>query len=196
MAGYLYTLKRFTDFGGRSRRREFWAFIAVNVVLGAIAAALDMALGLGGFTTVSTPSFVGAYYSPGIIAIVLGLVLLVLGPPAIVAVAVLGVAGLQVVAAGIRRLGSVGRLAAAPLVHQRSVLGPLVGVVAVVTSLAALDATVGASFGQREEDREEERPTITAPAGTTDHQVLAVLDQHGCAHGRPPQPLADAARPG
>ena len=79
------------------------------------------------------------------------------------AVALLGIAGLRAAAGGVGRLGSVGRLAAAPLVHERSVLGPLVGIVAVVTSLAALDATVGASFGQREVEREETHPTTTAP---------------------------------
>jgi uncharacterized membrane protein YhaH (DUF805 family) len=77
MGWYLQTLKRFGDFGGRSRRREFWLFILGNIVLSFVAAALDAALGLGGFTTVTAPGYAGATYVPGIIATVVALVLLV-----------------------------------------------------------------------------------------------------------------------
>jgi uncharacterized membrane protein YhaH (DUF805 family) len=77
MGWYLQTLKRFGDFGGRSRRREFWPFMAVNIVINAVAAALDSVLGLGGFTTVTAPGYAGFTYFPGIIATVVGLVLLV-----------------------------------------------------------------------------------------------------------------------
>lgn len=105
----------------------------------------------------------------------LAITLFVLGPPTTVAVASLGIAALWAVSSIVGRIGSMGRLATAPLLRQLTLVGPLVGVVAVVTSLAALDATVGASFGEREARREETLPTVTAPAGTTDDQVIASL---------------------
>jgi uncharacterized membrane protein YhaH (DUF805 family) len=92
MGWYVATLKRFTDFGGRSRRKEFWPFIAVNFVLNALAGALDTALGLGGLTTVSGPGFTYASFTPGIFGAIVGLVLL-----------------LPNIAVGIRRLHDSGR---------------------------------------------------------------------------------------
>ena len=77
MGWYLQTFKRFSDFRGRSRRRELWPFLAVNTVLYAVGAALDSALGLGGVTTNTAPGFVWFSYSPGLVATVVGLVLLV-----------------------------------------------------------------------------------------------------------------------
>jgi uncharacterized membrane protein YhaH (DUF805 family) len=76
MGWYLQTLRRFTDFGGRARRKEFWPFMAVNFVLNAVAGALDTALGLGGVTTTTGAGFAYASYTPGIIGSVVGLVLL------------------------------------------------------------------------------------------------------------------------
>ncbi|HEV2748517.1 MAG TPA: DUF805 domain-containing protein [Allosphingosinicella sp.] len=39
-------LKRYSDYGGRSRRKEFWLFQLLMLVLSVITGALDFALGL------------------------------------------------------------------------------------------------------------------------------------------------------
>jgi hypothetical protein len=103
----------------------------------------------------------------------LWLVLVVLGPAAAGGVAVLGTAALDALGWVAARTGSWARLALGPLTVRSRALGPVVGALAVVTSLAALEATVGASFGQREADHERTIPTVTAPAGTAPDQAIA-----------------------
>ena len=40
-------LKRYAEFGGRSRRKEYWMFALLLLILGVIAAAIDIMLGFG-----------------------------------------------------------------------------------------------------------------------------------------------------
>lgn len=44
-------LKRFTDFSGRSRRKEFWLFYLIYIIGFFVIMYLDTALGLGGTAT-------------------------------------------------------------------------------------------------------------------------------------------------
>ena len=44
----LMPLKRYFDFSGRSRRKEYWMFVLLYLVLYIGAGILDVALGLGG----------------------------------------------------------------------------------------------------------------------------------------------------
>jgi uncharacterized membrane protein YhaH (DUF805 family) len=44
MDGYLTAMRRYIEFGGRSGRYEFWMFMLFYLILGAIAAALDVRL--------------------------------------------------------------------------------------------------------------------------------------------------------
>jgi len=53
--GYMFLpLKRFFDFSGRSRRKEFWLWWLFVVIVFIVAAFLDVQLGLGGSTTSSS----------------------------------------------------------------------------------------------------------------------------------------------
>ena len=47
MNWYLGVLKKYADFSGRARRKEFWMFVLINFVIVLILSALDMALGIG-----------------------------------------------------------------------------------------------------------------------------------------------------
>ena len=44
-------LKRYADFGGRSRRKEFWSYVLLWMVAYLVLMYLDAALGLGGSAT-------------------------------------------------------------------------------------------------------------------------------------------------
>jgi uncharacterized membrane protein YhaH (DUF805 family) len=44
----LMPLKRFFDFSGRSRRKEFWLWILLYIIVYVVALVLDVQLGLGG----------------------------------------------------------------------------------------------------------------------------------------------------
>lgn len=105
----------------------------------------------------------------------LTLALLVLGPLLVVAVGRLGTTALDAAGAVARRLGSRARLASAPLVLRRRALGPVAAVLAVVVALAALEGTVGASFGRREALRRAAGPTVVGVAGTTADQAIGVV---------------------
>src|SRR3954471_22453221 len=53
--GYmLMPLKRYFDFSGRSRRKEFWLWILFVIIVYIVAGILDVQLGLGGSTTSSS----------------------------------------------------------------------------------------------------------------------------------------------
>jgi uncharacterized membrane protein YhaH (DUF805 family) len=44
-------LKRYFDFSGRSRRKEYWMYVLLLIVLFVVAGILDVQLGLGGSAT-------------------------------------------------------------------------------------------------------------------------------------------------
>jgi len=46
MNWYIETFKKYTDFKGRARRREYWLFILFNSVFGVMAMILDRVLGI------------------------------------------------------------------------------------------------------------------------------------------------------
>ncbi|MBV8033320.1 MAG: DUF805 domain-containing protein [Betaproteobacteria bacterium] len=45
MSWYLMVLRKYADFAGRARRKEYWMFVLVNVIAMFIAAMLDSILG-------------------------------------------------------------------------------------------------------------------------------------------------------
>ncbi|WP_062530713.1 DUF805 domain-containing protein [Demequina rhizosphaerae] len=45
MDGFVTAFRRYTDFAGRSRRREYWGFVLVNVAIFAVATALALTVG-------------------------------------------------------------------------------------------------------------------------------------------------------
>ena len=92
-----------------------------------------------------------------------------------VAVVVLGIHAVSLGAGAASHVGPRARLALAPLVGRRRSLAPLVGVISFVAALAVSEAVVGASFGQREADREQDIPTVTAEAGNRQDQAIAVV---------------------
>jgi len=81
--GYmLMPLKRFFDFSGRSRRKEFWLWILFVIIVYVVAAILDVQLGLGGAATSSSEFGDGgvsasANFSGGILTLVWMLITLI-----------------------------------------------------------------------------------------------------------------------
>lgn len=45
MNWYIKVLKNFTDFQGRARRKEYWMFVLLNIVISIILGTIDMLLG-------------------------------------------------------------------------------------------------------------------------------------------------------
>jgi len=45
MDWYLNVLRNYIGFGGRARRKEYWMFILVNVILTAVLSVVDKMLG-------------------------------------------------------------------------------------------------------------------------------------------------------
>jgi uncharacterized membrane protein YhaH (DUF805 family) len=43
---YISVLKKYTDFDGRARRREFWMFFLINWIIGIVFSIFDSAFGL------------------------------------------------------------------------------------------------------------------------------------------------------
>ncbi|HLZ79190.1 MAG TPA: DUF805 domain-containing protein [Sphingomonas sp.] len=54
-------LKRYAEFGGRSRRKEYWMFFLLMIILGVIAGTIDTVLGFG----TTSRSITGTGYSFG-----------------------------------------------------------------------------------------------------------------------------------
>jgi len=60
-------LKRYAQFSGRSRRREYWMWVLFIVIATIVLSLLDSALGLGGRTTAESTSGPGSFsYNAGI----------------------------------------------------------------------------------------------------------------------------------
>ena len=49
-------LKRYAEFAGRSRRKEFWMFFLLVIIASIVASTLDRLLGLGSTNTLVSPS--------------------------------------------------------------------------------------------------------------------------------------------
>ena len=47
MNEYLSVLKKYADFEGRARRREYWMFVLFNIIFAVAAGVVDSLLGLG-----------------------------------------------------------------------------------------------------------------------------------------------------
>lgn len=45
MKWYLQAFKKYADFNGRSRRKEYWMFTLFNILFGAVTMLLDISLG-------------------------------------------------------------------------------------------------------------------------------------------------------
>jgi uncharacterized membrane protein YhaH (DUF805 family) len=67
MEWMLLPLKRYADFSGRSRRKEFWMWVLFTAIVTIVLSLIDSALGLGGRTTADSVSGPGSLnYSAGI----------------------------------------------------------------------------------------------------------------------------------
>ena len=72
MNWYLAVLKKYVTFSGRARRKEFWMFILINLIIGAIASVLDSAFGLSKTEVVNGVTT----YSAGAISLIYSLAVL------------------------------------------------------------------------------------------------------------------------
>ncbi|AGH50805.1 MULTISPECIES: DUF805 domain-containing protein [Sphingomonadales] len=75
MEWMLLPLKRYAQFSGRARRKEYWMFVLLLVIVYFVAMALDTALGLGGSMTryadtAPGAASVGFYSNGGVLTII------------------------------------------------------------------------------------------------------------------------------
>ncbi|WP_071606469.1 DUF805 domain-containing protein [Luteipulveratus halotolerans] len=71
---YVRVLKKYADFNGRARRREFWQFFLVNFIIGLVLVAVDNALGLAPDKPEGTTGF---YVSGGLLSVLYSLATLI-----------------------------------------------------------------------------------------------------------------------
>lgn len=69
MNWYLKVLKQYVDFDGRARRKEYWMFLLVNIVVSIVIGIVDVVAGL---KTSSGIGILGALYSLAILLPSLG----------------------------------------------------------------------------------------------------------------------------
>jgi uncharacterized membrane protein YhaH (DUF805 family) len=48
MDWYLQALKKYVDFSGRARRKEYWFFVLFNIIITIVLTIVDMMIGTGG----------------------------------------------------------------------------------------------------------------------------------------------------
>jgi uncharacterized membrane protein YhaH (DUF805 family) len=84
MEWMILPLKRYVDFQGRSRRKEFWLWVVFLVVVSIVLSILDSVLGLGGRSSLGrTPGLApgnfgyGAYASGGVLTGIFSLAVLI-----------------------------------------------------------------------------------------------------------------------
>ena len=65
MEWMILPLKRYADFTGRSRRKEYWMWILFLILANIVLSILDAVLGLGGSATTTTSSAPGAMGAAG-----------------------------------------------------------------------------------------------------------------------------------
>ncbi len=64
MNEYITVWKKFADFNGRARRREYWMFVLFNIIVSFVLGFVDGMLGL---TTDSGQGFISGIYSLAVI---------------------------------------------------------------------------------------------------------------------------------
>lgn len=84
MEWMILPLRRYAQFAGRSRRKEYWMFVLLMLIAYAIAMTLDSMLGLGGTTKSysdlsATGASAGFNSTGGILTVIVALALLVPG---------------------------------------------------------------------------------------------------------------------
>jgi uncharacterized membrane protein YhaH (DUF805 family) len=77
---YVKVLKQYVDFSGRARRREYWMFVLINVVIVIVLSLLDTLLGTGGFRATSGG---GSFYAANSLGLLSGLYTLAVLLPSI-----------------------------------------------------------------------------------------------------------------
>jgi uncharacterized membrane protein YhaH (DUF805 family) len=77
---YVKALKQYVDFSGRARRREYWMFVLVNVVIVIVLSVIDTLLGTGGFRATAGG---GSFYAANSLGLLSGLYTLAVLLPSI-----------------------------------------------------------------------------------------------------------------
>jgi len=80
MNWYVKALKQYLDFSGRARRREYWMFVLVNVVIVIVLSVIDTLLGTGGFRATAGG---GSFYAANSLGLLSGLYTLAVLLPSI-----------------------------------------------------------------------------------------------------------------
>ncbi|MEH6828180.1 MAG: DUF805 domain-containing protein [Parasphingorhabdus sp.] len=78
MEWMLMPLRRYADFSGRSRRKEYWMFVLLLLIVGVV-----LALVTGGFSSVMDPTSMGGDATMGAGSMILGLFYLAIFIPAL-----------------------------------------------------------------------------------------------------------------
>lgn len=68
MNWYVKALKQYVDFSGRARRREYWMFVLVNVVIVLVLSLIDTLLGTGGWRAASGGGSISASGNLGLLS--------------------------------------------------------------------------------------------------------------------------------
>ena len=80
MNWYVKALKQYVDFSGRARRREYWMFVLVNLVIVIVLSLIDTLLGTGGFRATAGG---GSFYAANSLGLLSGLYTLAVLLPSI-----------------------------------------------------------------------------------------------------------------
>lgn len=71
-------LKRYIEFGGRSRRKEYWMFFLFTIIVSVVAGLIDALLGFGSTNSFAGPGGAGASFrSNGPVGLIVSLGLLI-----------------------------------------------------------------------------------------------------------------------
>lgn len=70
MDWYVKALKQYVDFSGRARRREYWMFFLVNLVIVIVLSVIDTMLGTGGWRSTAGG---GSFFASGSLGLLSGL---------------------------------------------------------------------------------------------------------------------------
>lgn len=100
MEWYLGVLKKYAEFGGRARRKEYWMFVLFNIIIALVLGLIDSMLGL---TTESGMGILGGLYTLAVL--------------------------LPAIAVGVRRLHDTGRSGWWMLLVFVPLIGPIVLIV-------------------------------------------------------------------